>query len=474
MNDAQRAAVIDAAKYLQHVRPLDPVELRQYVEAQPKPGAVRQVLQEHALDIGIVERPDGTFWPVDEGPARTEFTGADRLPTQYGSVLEELLEAEFGPSWPAGESGERLRERIRTFKAKYLAQSTVVYDYRTALGYALYHLPAYYASTQYVLAELFEDGLVPLDLTVLDVGAGVGGPALGLIDLLPDDALVEYHAVEPSAATGVLRPMLDATGPNVHPTIHESTAERVSPAELPTRGAEFDLILCSNVLSELAAPEAVTARYFDALGATGTMVLTAPADKNTATALRGVERTLADDGPATVYAPTVRLWRGEQPTSTAWSFAVQPDLDVPRFQTRLADHVADTDQDAAAFVNTDVQYAYSLLRRDDTRRIDGFGQPETVAKMAAAEEFVTQRVDLVGIKLSADLAEEGHPLFLVGDGSQNVDHFAVLTQETSLNSDLGTAAYGELLLFENVLVLWNDDESAYNLVVDGETIVDAG
>jgi hypothetical protein len=94
--------------------------------------------------------------------------------------------------------------------------------------------------------------------------------------------------------------------------------------------------------------------------------------------------------------------------------------------------------------------------------------------MAAAEEFVTQRVDLVGIKLSADLAEEGHPLFLVGDGSQNVDHFAVLTQETSLNSDLGTAAYGELLLFENVLVLWNDDESAYNLVVDGETIVDAG
>jgi hypothetical protein len=29
-----------------------------------------------------------------------------------------------------------------------------------------------------------------------------------------------------------------------------------------------------------------------------------------------------------------------------------------------------------------------------------------------------------------------------------------------------------LLRFENVLVLWNDDEGAYNLVVDGETVVD--
>jgi hypothetical protein len=41
-----------------------------------------------------------------------------------------------------------------------------------------------------------------------------------------------------------------------------------------------------------------------------------------------------------------------------------------------------------------------------------------------------------------------------------------------LNEALLEAPYGSLLRFENVLVLWNDDEAAYNLIVDGETVVD--
>jgi hypothetical protein len=53
-----------------------------------------------------------------------------------------------------------------------------------------------------------------------------------------------------------------------------------------------------------------------------------------------------------------------------------------------------------------------------------------------------------------------------------VDHYAVLTRSSSLNDALERAPYGSVLVFENVLVLWNDDEEAYNLVVDGETYVD--
>ena len=34
------------------------------------------------------------------------------------------------------------------------------------------------------------------------------------------------------------------------------------------------------------------------------------------------------------------------------------------------------------------------------------------------------------------------------------------------------ADYGDVLAFENVLCLWNDDEEAYNLVVNGESVVD--
>jgi hypothetical protein len=94
--------------------------------------------------------------------------------------------------------------------------------------------------------------------------------------------------------------------------------------------------------------------------------------------------------------------------------------------------------------------------------------------MADAENYVTDRVNFLGVKLSHDLAErEGaNPLYLLGDGSQTVDHFAVLTEASILNEDIRKADYGDLLSFENALVLWNDDEEAYNVVVDGETIVD--
>jgi hypothetical protein len=92
--------------------------------------------------------------------------------------------------------------------------------------------------------------------------------------------------------------------------------------------------------------------------------------------------------------------------------------------------------------------------------------------MAETERHVTDRIDCAGIKLSHDLADGGNPLFLLGDGSQQIDHFAVLTEESLLNEDLRGADYGEFLQIENVLVLWNDDEGAYNLVVDGETVVE--
>jgi hypothetical protein len=78
------------------------------------------------------------------------------------------------------------------------------------------------------------------------------------------------------------------------------------------------------------------------------------------------------------------------------------------------------------------------------------------------------------VKLSRNLAGEGgNPLFKIGDGSERLEHYAVLTRESGLNRALRTADYGAVLQFENALALWNDDEGAYNLVVDAEAVVDA-
>jgi len=468
MSDDQRDAILDSVRYLRNVRPIDPDEIVEYVPDQPHPGVVKQTIREAAVELGLREREDGTFTPAPEGPLDTSVDQVEAFPERYARLLEDLLVGEFGAGWPEGESGEQLRTRIRSVKESYLQGADVAYDRVTALAYALYHLPDYYAVGQYALEPLLADDRVPAQLRVLDVGAGVGGPALGLLDLVREaGGIVDYHAVEPSDAADVLSALLDETGSNAHTTVHRERAEDFDP------DGTFDLIVFSNVLDELDSPAAVLRQYADALEPDGSILALSPADKRTATGLRTIERAVEDT--YTIYAPTVRLWPGETPSGECWSFDRQPDLAVAPFQQRLDEACDDPEHDDGEFENADVQYAYSILRRDDATAIEYTPDGSRVTKMAAADSYVTDRVDVVGIKLSPDLRSgpDANPLFLVGDGSERIDHFAVLTRESTLNRDLLASQYGDLLSFENVLALWNDDEGAYNLVVDAETVVDS-
>jgi SAM-dependent methyltransferase len=298
---------------------------------------------------------------------------------------------------------------------------------------------------------------------VLDVGAGVGGPMLGVHDLLPDDTVVEYHAVEPSAAADVFAELAGETRAGFRTELHRETAEAFDPE------GTFDVVLFANVLSELGDPAAVARRYVDAVAPDGSFVGVAPADREAAIGLREVERALETAGHG-VWGPQVRLWPGFRPDDRGWTFDVQPDLAVPAFQRELDDDAGGTGE----FRNVDVQYAFSVVRHDDARMVELSPDPTRVAKFANSEDHVSKRVDCLALKLSADLSdgEGANPLYKVSDGSEAVDHYAVSTRESLLNEALRTAGYGDPLAFENVLLLWNDDEESYNLVVDAETVVD--
>ena len=478
-----REAVRDTAKYLRQVRPIDPEELVDYVGGTPHPAVVRAVLREEAFDLGLRELADGTFVPVDDGPAPRPGWGPESVPETYARAVEDLLVERHGANWHRGESGDGLRETITRLKTDYYRRNDVEYDAETALGYAIYHLPNYYAAVGYVLDDLAERGRLPRTLRVLDVGAGTGGPALGLCDYLPDDAVVDYHAVEPAAAADVLERVLAETDRNVRATVHRETAESFDPGAECRDG--FDLVLFANVLSELDDPEGVAARYLDAVAADGSLVALAPADRNTSIGLREVERALVPpDSEVSIYAPTLRLWPDAAPTDRGWSFDRRPGIAAPAFQRRL-DEAGDPDTDAdesddgrvpgdGTFRNETVQFSYTILRPDGDRRTAVRASPDRHARMAEMERHVTNRIDLLAVKLSRDLTDtdDANPLFRIGDGSQSVDHYAVSTADDPLNRPLLTADYGDVLRFENVLCLWNDDEAAYNLVVDRETIVE--
>jgi SAM-dependent methyltransferase len=520
MNPDARQTVLDTAKYLRQVRPVDPEELSEYADAHP--AVVRQVLRDHAVALGLVEHDDGTFTPPEDTPVPAGLDTVRRLPARYDRRLGDLLAAAYGPEWASGESGDRLRERVRRLKEDYYRDRAVEYDREVALGYAVYHLPDFYAAVQYVLEDLAGAGLLPRHLRVLDVGAGVGGPALGLHDYLfgpPEPApaaarttagdgsppatdrersttaaLVDYHAVEPSeAAADVLESLLDETGPNFHATVHRTTAEAFDPGSVDAdlagdRDDGYDLVLFASVLNELAAPAATVRRYLDSLAPAGTLLGLSPADRETSVGLRRVERAVADGtdasratreapGPApdavTVFGPEVRLWPGRSPTDEGWSFDERPELAATDTQRQLDRPAGSTGE----FSKTAVRFSHSLLRLDGRKRVRFVPDEGRLAPMADAEAYVTERIDLAAIKLSRSLSagpddEDTNPVFRVGDGSQRTDHYAVVTEVSTLNRTLLRATFGAPLLFENVLALYNDDEVAYNLVVDAETVVD--
>jgi SAM-dependent methyltransferase len=458
-----REAVRSNARYLRQVRPIDPEEIAEYVDGRPHPAAVRRVLREEAYDLGLFERNDGTFVPASEEPVPpTDWTPTE-LPARHAGAVEDLLVARHGADWYRGETGDRLREVIRRLKDDYHRGTPVEYDAEVALGYALYHLPDYYAAVGYPLDDLVERSLLPRRLRVLDVGAGAGGPALGLLDYLPDDATVDYHAVEPSAGADVLETLLDGTRRDVRTTIHRDRIE-----DFAFDAAPYDLILAANVLSELDDPVAAVDRCLDALADDGSLLALSPADLETSTGLRRVERAVVDGRDAVVYAPTLRLWSGVAPSDRGWSFDERQPIESPRPQRRLDDAGAEP----GTFTNETVKFSYTILRRDGRRRADVRADAARHARMADMERHVTERIDLLAVKLSRNLAGGGNPLFKIGDGSERLEQYAVLTRESGLNRALREADYGAVLRFENTLALWNDDEGAYNLVVDDEAVVD--
>ncbi|MFB6112861.1 MAG: methyltransferase domain-containing protein [Halodesulfurarchaeum sp.] len=465
-----REAIRENAKYLRNVRPIDPDEITEYVPQNPDPRAIRQVLRESAWDLDIVERKDGTFVPVSDDSLTMVHRPVERLPPKYADVLEDLLVEEWGPNWFRGTSGDTIRKGIRRMKEDYLHQNSVEYDREGALAYAIYHLADYYATGWYVVQELGIEGLLDSRLSILDVGAGVGGPMLGIHDRVFDTSesrdvppLVKYTAVEPSEASTLLDALGRQTNDNFHLEIVDSRAESFEPDDT------YDLVVFFNVLSELEDPVAVANEYLQYLEADGTMVLLSPADRNTSLLLRDVERSLESQAGATVYGPTVRLWDDDRPTDECWSFVTRPDLETPAFQERLGGETADPEE----IRNVDVQYSYSFLRRDDTSRYDVSLSTDAVAKMGEMDRHVSNRIVVIGVKLSNDLGSDDHAVFKISDGSESLAHFAVLVNETGLNRELIDAEYGDLLRFDGVLALYNEDESAYNLVVDEETIVDS-
>lgn len=456
--------VLDAARYLRGVRPLDPEELVEYVRPRPDPAEIADILRSRAWSLDLVETVGGTFEPVPEVTIGTDPRPVRRLPAALNGAIASWLEDVHGEDWATGRSGEAIRDRLEALKAAYLREETATYeDDLDAAAHLIYHFPRSYAATVYVLGELIEAGVLAHKLRVLDVGAGTGAHLAGLADATPPESLVRYDAVEPSRL-GTVFDHLESTylRRNVHVERHHEPIEAVDLA------AEYDLVLLGNVLSELEDPAAVARETFDRVAPSGAWLGIAPADPRTSRQLYALERALAP--PGTVFAPGLRLWPGRRPSDPHWSFVERPELEVPPFQRRLAAPVPAGSR--SRYHNPVVRYSYVTLRRDERRRYDVTADREEHLPLGDAEALVGSRVTVLAVKLSQDLSEGSNRLYRIADGSQGTPWFASHVVETDLTRTLIEAPHGGVVVVRRGLILWNDDEEAFNLVVDDETVVD--
>lgn len=170
------------------------------------------------------------------------------------------------------------------------------------------------AKVIYPLAELAgERGLAESHLDVLDVGAGCGSMSLGLLGFLASrgwSGSVRIDALDADAEALALFREVAAEWQSRHDrvTLELSLAVHDLERPLPPPPRRYGLVLCGNLLNELASARAPTlaTELLRRLSPEGHLILLEPALRPTSRSLQKLRDELLARGEATVLAPCPR------------------------------------------------------------------------------------------------------------------------------------------------------------------------
>jgi SAM-dependent methyltransferase len=412
--------------------------------------------------------------------ARTAaFLEKREVPAALAHAIEEYITRKVGRAWDDPVILDRLRKAIIAQKDDYWKPShkrSLQYTKGySVLGYLAYHFPVYFLQTEHLLARLARDGLLKKSMTILDVGTGPGVVPLAIADFWSrlDGARASVYSLERSEehieAFLALRDACVPPGGNVSikPPAKVDIREPL-PAMLPET---FDLIIFSNVLNELARDKedpgaAIVERIAARLASDGAILIIEPADEENATRMRTLAAGLAERG-LNVHFPCPFI-RGTPCTAPrCWSFATAPAIRTTRLMETLA-----RCEEYYRYINTDIKYSYAVLRRAGMKREGYRAAPGAkFLQLSKIHLHVGNRVNTVIAKMSGDLGDAKNHLFKACDGTAKTPVYAVLPayHRTPENDALLSAPYGSILEMRGVLVRYNREHNAYNLLVNRNT-----
>ncbi|MDD1675714.1 MAG: hypothetical protein LUQ17_03405, partial [Methanomicrobiales archaeon] len=403
------------------------------------------------------------------------------LPDPLQRLVESYIEKKVGKKWDDPVTLERIRTAITTQKRQYWREgSKREIQYRTGysvLAYLAYQMPVFFGQFQHLLFLLASEGLLPEEMTVLDVGTGPGIIPLAIADFYRrlGHGSVTVHALESSdehrEAFQFLVPAYTGTVPGVHvePLIRGDLSS-VDDSRLPHR---IDLIVFSNVLNEIPVSTGERARilhqYAPLLAENGTVVLTEPADLANSTELRRVSLATVSSGEYTLYAPCTFLWGRHCRPERCWSFAFYGEIAPPLLMEALG-----RSPEGYRFLNTDMKMSYALLRKDGrTRCPHRIPAGSRFLPLSQLPRHVGKVVNVVAAVMSEDIGDRDHHVHLVCDGTAEKPVYVILPryQAGKNTRDLLEARYGDLREFREVLVRYNRTHDSYNLLLTARSRV---
>ncbi len=401
------------------------------------------------------------------------FFQAPEVPDYIQRLVEDYIERKTTKAWDDPVVIDRMRNAILVQKRRYWKGHRV--SYRKAyqvLGYLAYHAPVYLVQFEHILWQIIGQGLAKPHMRILDVGTGPGVVPLAIIDLLGrvGTGSADIHAVERSeehleAYSAIVPAAAAARGGAVrveNPIRADIMA--LAKEDLPDR---IDMMIFSNVLGELRNMKVeeradLVVGLADRLAPDGTIVVVEPADLENATAMRRTVRAIADRG-LTIYSPCSFMWGTPCNPERCWTFEQRGNIRPTRLMERLAE-----EGDSYRFINVDIKYSSALLRMDgkvqQTYRVPPGAK---FARLSHLHRHRDRMINVVAALMSGNLGDERTGVYKVCDGTPAKPVYAVIpaTLRGPNRDILGELAYGDIVGFSRVLVRYNRDHDAYNLVI---------
>jgi len=484
--------IISALKYISRMKPSFMLsELRDYTKEEVSTATVFKIAGPLLEELGLKAVPEGDDYRIERLPRTAPLTlnkeeqermdvffKAPRVSRKLEKLIESYVERKVRKPWDSLAVLENIRQAIVAQKAQYWTEGKPRnIDYSSGysvLGYLAYQSPVYLVQFEHILYDLAKGGLLKDRIKVLDVGTGPGTIPLAITDFYNrlDSAEAVVYSMEKYEENieAYLTLVPEYAGHKSRVRIEKPIkADLMDKPQIPDG---IDLMVFSNVLNEIEAPLNDKVDTIMAMAAhlapDGNLVIIEPADKENSTRMRRLVKRLLIKGMG-MYSPCAFIWCDRCKPDSCWSFEEKEDIQPTDLMKKLADT-----EESYKYLNTDIKFSYAILRKDTlTKETYRVPRHASFMKLSKVKDHVEKRLNIVATVMSCDLGDEKNHVFKICDGTPAGPTYAMIARFNIKpdNEALIKAKYGDVLEFENVLVRYNKQNDAINVLVSKGTIV---